>query len=186
MYTIQPAKTLFELAFSPKKLCGMFPAQVLHKVLTLWRMEQGTNYRAVLFYYDSEFGHYEATWWERFRFFVTVGDDIVEDSFELSSLCEHDIDESVLKPARHEGDSWKTPGQDTGLRWWYRRFYTETRAGKLMVLRTDSPRIFHYAPPEHREAANAKHLATIAKASTLVAAAACVAVAAWVLRLIAR
>lgn len=161
-----------------------FPAQMLRRALELLRMESGTGYRAQLFFYDSDFDSHEETWWEEFQFFVVVGDTIVQDSLELSSLCEQDIDNNVLKPAWYLNDgSWKTPGQDTGLRWWYRKFYTETKAGQFMILRTDAPRIFHYEPPEHRETANARHLAQMALATSWIAVAVSIAVAVLVLRL---
>ena len=161
-----------------------FPAQMLKHVIALFRMEGETDFRATLFYYDSEWGHYEDSWWERFWFFVVVGDGIVEPALEMSSLCEHDINDSVVKRAWHVAEDWQTPGHDTYLRWWYRRFYTETRSGQYMVLRTDAPRIFHYTPPEHREAANAKQLATISRATSWLAVAATVALGMWALRLL--
>jgi hypothetical protein len=34
--------------------------------------------------------------------------------------------------------AWK----DARTRFWYRKFYTETRSGQLMVLRSDQPAIF--------------------------------------------
>jgi len=33
---------------------------------------------------------------------------------------------------------------EANTRYWYRRFYTETRTGQLMALRSDDPRLFYY------------------------------------------
>ena len=33
---------------------------------------------------------------------------------------------------------------EADTRYWYRKFYTETRTGQLMALRPDDPRLFYY------------------------------------------
>ena len=37
------------------------------------------------------------------------------------------------------------------VRYWYRKFYTETVTGQLMMLRPDEPTLYHYERPQRRE-----------------------------------
>jgi hypothetical protein len=164
---------------------GHFAAQVVDRVFQILRATDGSEYSPELYYFGHSSGSCEATWWERYNFFVVAGDKIVVEDLEFSSLCTQDIDETVLKPKEYWVDGkWKTPGNDTWLRWCYRQFYSTTRTGQLMVMRSDSPPLFHYVAPERLEVerhgmavATSKRLARIE--FVLVAA-----VVMWVLRVL--
>jgi hypothetical protein len=164
---------------------GHFAAQLLERVFQILRATQDSEYHPELFYLDHDSGSYESTWWETYRFFVVAGDKIVLEDLELSSLCEHDIDETVLKPMEYCGNGrWKTAGHDTRLRWCYRQFYTTTRAGQVMVMRSDVPPLFHYIAPERRE--TERHVMAVANSRRLarIEFVVIAAVLIWVLRLL--
>lgn len=48
-------------------------------------------------------------------------------------------------------------------RYWYRKFYTETTTGQLMVLRPDEPILYHYERPQTRDLAREIELVTLVK-----------------------
>ena len=138
-----------------------FAAELVDGILRLFRITEEVSY-CVLYFYEHDSGSDEATWWEHYKFFVVHADKIVLEAFELSSLCGDFFDHTVLVPM-HNTWPWRiepavgaddedelTPGQNTGLRWWYRRFYTETRTGQVKVFWNE--RLYNYVPPERREA----------------------------------
>jgi len=134
-------------------LDGRFGAELTERVLQLMRLTDGSLRSAQLFYYAHDTGSRKDTWWDEFRFFVVVGDAIVDENFELTSLCD-DIDvvgTGVLQPL-YDDDDAHVQGAEAWLKWWYRRFYTETTAGQLLLLREDRTPIHHYVSPERREA----------------------------------
>jgi hypothetical protein len=148
---------------SGKVASARFAAELVDGILKLFRITEEAVY-CVLYFYEHDSGSHEATWWEHYKFFVVHQDKIVMDGFELSSLCGDFFDHTVLIPM-HKTWPWRiepavgaddeddelTPGQKTGLRWWYRRFYTETRTGQVKVFWNE--RLYNYVPPEQREAA---------------------------------
>lgn len=59
-----------------------------------------------------------------------------EPPFDPSTLQPYDGSPSVWASEKHEIAAV--------VRYWYRKFYEETRPGQLMVLRPDEPALFHY------------------------------------------
>lgn len=146
-----------------------FAAELVDGVLTLFRITEKVS-DCMFWFHESDDWFHMGSWGTRHKFFVVHDDTIVIEKFELSSLCDDFFDHLVLRPM-YEKEDWKkalgrdddhddgdegetegelTPGQKTGVRWWYRRFYTETRTGKMKVF-WDEP-LFSYVPPEHMEA----------------------------------
>jgi hypothetical protein len=52
--------------------------------------------------------------------------------------------------------------------YWYRKFYTETLTGQLMVLRTDEPALYHFERPKVRDSAKDVALVALIKAYRLL------------------
>ena len=74
------------------------------------------------------------------HFFLVVGDD-VGDRIVREHVCLH---RSESSPSIF--DDWTDGGHWGRAReiLWYRRFYTETETGQLMVLRPDKPELLHF------------------------------------------
>jgi len=144
-----------------------FAAELVGNVLKLCRInEEVSSFR--LFFFAREFWNFKETFGYRYKFFVVHGDKIVLDDFELSSLCDDYFEPRILEPTSWREDSESLAGdaehasgdrveeekltfeQQRGLAWWYRRFYTKTRTGQVQVHWNKG--LFHYTPPEHREA----------------------------------
>jgi hypothetical protein len=134
-------------------------AEFFRSLLEVYRAA-GDEYTPLFFFFGLDRIAFEESYSEEFDFFVTYGYDIVVELFTLRANSNDDggsegFDPSVLRPPEEpENAQWKG-WADANLRWWYRKFYTETRTGQLMVLRTDFPPIFHYAPQGRRSAQNA-------------------------------
>lgn len=96
----------------------------------------------------------------RHTFFVVQDDKIVSESYDFG----HD-DPMILKKQQDTDPIWMShPMFDEALeRYWYRRFYTETLTGQLMVLRPDEPILYHYARPQTQDTARDVALVTLIK-----------------------
>jgi len=53
-------------------------------------------------------------------------------------------------------------------RYWYRKFYTETMTGQLMVLRPDEPTLYHYERPQSRDVVRDLQVVTLVKTYRLL------------------
>lgn len=115
-------------------------------------------YGATWFYYDHDWSR-DAD--ERYSFFVVCGAKIVSESYSFSSheprLLKRDVDDPEWIWHSH-------PNFDSALEiYWYRKFYTETLTGQLMVLRPDEPILYHYERPQTRDTMREMQLIAIAK-----------------------
>jgi hypothetical protein len=117
---------------------GMFVLRILCDLIGLHK-EGIDPYLAMWFYYEHD--------WSRdgdllHKFFVVHDGKIVSEYFSLGQgyprvLAIHKDNEPIWH-------SW--PYRDTASEiYWYRKFYTDTLTGQLMVLRPDEPALFHYA-----------------------------------------
>ena len=91
------------------------------------------------FYYDHDVSSGAD---ELYVFFAVHGGKVVPDS------CHFSPEEPLVLERKQDDDPiWRThPLFDKALeRYWYRKFYTETLTGQLMVLRPDEPTLYHYA-----------------------------------------
>jgi len=98
---------------------------------------------------------FAATWfpydWSHYEdvvvhgFFVLYGGKIVEEEFTFPSYSQLVLERPALykDPEIHNhrfrDEAWE--------RYWYRKFYTETVAGQLMVLRSDEPSLYYFGRP---------------------------------------
>jgi len=79
-------------------------------------------------------------------FFVVHRDKIIRERFSFSDRSGSGFDPTIFtvddsEPIWSHDLAWR----DARIRFWYRKFYTETRTGQLMVLRSDGPELYHYA-----------------------------------------
>jgi hypothetical protein len=87
-----------------------------------------------------------------YSFFVVYGEQIVREQVQFSDNPRSGFDPSVFD-ARDDREplySNQTARYEADTRFWYRKFYTETRTGQVMVLRHDHPRLYDYE--KHRSA----------------------------------
>jgi hypothetical protein len=158
-----------------------FAIQLVERVLQLLRLVEGTPYTDPwLFFYKRRLWHFRTSSGEDYEFFVLAGDAIVLDDFRLARHDGEYFDHNVLK-SLDEKEDWQKEdeeqywssdaptSEDTGLRWWYRRFYTETMAGRREVFWNEP--LFHYVPPERERDARLRRIewAVLGIAGLLVA-----------------
>jgi hypothetical protein len=100
------------------------------------------------------------------RFFVVHGNKLVAESCHFSSWEPH-----VLKRSEVDAEPvWNSdPYVGAALEmYWYRRFYTETLNGQLMVLRPDQPILYHYERPDGRDILRVRQYVTLLKTYRLL------------------
>jgi hypothetical protein len=58
------------------------------------------------------------------------------------------LDPSVFQTLDDGAPSWTNSKgwREAYTRFWYRKFYTETRTGQMMTLRSDEPKLYDYQP----------------------------------------
>lgn len=125
-----------------------FNCDLLEKMLDLRR----TGVEALLcrwFYYDRDWT-LDGFPIESYRFFVVRDDKIVnedvffshafasDDGFDPGIFCAAD---DIAAIGRHE-----QARREAETHYWYRRFYTETKAGQIMTLRRDNPKLYGNNP----------------------------------------
>jgi hypothetical protein len=121
----------------------LFVGKVLREIIDLVR-EGIDPERATWFYYGHDWSC-DAD--ELFLFFVVFDGKIVRDRFSFMHcdprvLTKYHVDEKPIwhdEPYQHA--AWETHC--------YRKFYTETLTGQLMVLRPDKPILYHYDRATH-------------------------------------
>lgn len=100
------------------------------------------------FYFDSDTCRKDPQ--EIYRFFLVAADQIIDESYRLSDWHDNGFDPSLLTPSKDDDPLWNDSEswRESNERFWYRKFYQETRTGQLMVLRPDQPPLYFY--PEGR------------------------------------
>jgi hypothetical protein len=99
------------------------------------------------FWYDTD--HLLDSPLDSYSFFVTHGEAIVRERVRFSDAHDYGFDPDVFDGAdRSEMWTGDKGWRDAHVRFWYRKFYRETRIGELMVLRSDGPPLFHYPEGE--------------------------------------
>jgi hypothetical protein len=81
---------------------------------------------------------------EVYRFFVVGGDRIVREEVLFRDYPGSGFDPSVFESYNDPASKQKSERgwNDAIVRFWYNRFYRETRVGQLMLLRSDKPEIY--------------------------------------------
>jgi hypothetical protein len=106
------------------------------------------------FYYDSDSSKIskKLNW---YNFFWVVHNKIVDEDVSLGDTVDNGFDPNVLVPITENesrfyvGEKAKHQAEE---KFWYRKFYTETRTGQLMLLRPDKPEIYYYREQPWRKA----------------------------------
>ena len=99
--------------------------------------------QAVWYYFDHDSCRQEPQ--EMYSFFVVAKNKIVRERVGFSDYSNSGFDPTIFETNDGEmiwGD--ETEWDEANTRYWYRKFYTETRTGQLMVLRPDDPQLFYY------------------------------------------
>jgi hypothetical protein len=128
----------------------------MRKLIELTRQGIDPN-RVMWFYYDNDWSR-DAD--ERYSFFAVYDGKVVMESCGFNSE-----EPLVLKREAENEPTWRNhPYFDEAVeRYWYRRFYTETVTGQLMVLRPDEPILYFYDRPQTRDVLRELQAVTIVK-----------------------
>lgn len=113
-----------------------FNMKMLYEMLRL-RQEGDGPLGARWYWYDRNWGD-DGTRYD--SFFVQFQDKIVRESVVVIDAGDSGFDSSVF-----EATDSSNPWTEATRRFWYRKFYTETKTGQLMVLRDDNPRLYGYS-----------------------------------------
>jgi len=72
----------------------------------------------------------------------------------------------LMRDSDWSGDAFEG---EASARFWYRRFYTQTEAGQILVLRSDEPPLFHFPEGRSDPLVLSESVTALAKTSTTVA-----------------
>jgi len=99
---------------------------------------------SVWYYFDHDSCRQEPQ--EMYFFFVVAKNRIVRERVGFSDYLDSGFDPTIFETHDYKDMIWgdEADWDEAETRYWYRKFYTETRTGQLMALRPDDPRLFHY------------------------------------------
>lgn len=92
-----------------------------------------------------------ASWLEgpnkAYQFFLIHGDKVIREQVSFFDSHRNGFDPRVLESFEGIEDSWSDDEHWRAANdmYFYKKFYTSTRTGQLMVLRPDEPRLYHYS-----------------------------------------
>jgi len=120
-----------------------FNRRILETMLS-FRADGINPFNVILFYYDKDSCREDPQ--NCFSFFVVHEDKIVRERLSFFDHSNSGFDPSTFAKHDHSERIWfDEPEWDVAqTRFWYRKFYSETRTGQLMVLRPDNPLLFFY------------------------------------------
>ena len=120
-----------------------FNCDVLGELLRLTK--DGVNpFSARWFWYDEDTCREDPQ--EMYSFFVVYRDEIVRERVSFGDYHGNGFDPDIFKSDEGHDDIWLDDSEwrEAITILWYRKFYSETRTGQLMVLRPDEPPLYHY------------------------------------------
>jgi len=81
-----------------------------------------------------------------YSFFVVANERIVRERGIFFDHHGSGFDPTIFETHDHNDLTWdhEDDWDDADTRYWYRKFYAETRTGQLMTLRPDAPQLFFY------------------------------------------
>jgi len=127
-----------------------FNVDVLRTVLDLEK-DKISVYSSRWYFYDHD--HVTDDMHESYSFFIVHADAIVREHAAFSAYSNNGFDATIFKPAYDTAEQpiWRNEPEWAAAsdQYWYRKFYTETTTGHLMLLRPDDPTLFHYEKPQH-------------------------------------
>jgi hypothetical protein len=97
------------------------------------------------FYYDSDESTSEPH--NQYTFFLVSERNIIDERLSLYDSINNEFDPRVLEKGDGLDGTWKNERAKSEAYngYWYRKFYAETHAGQLMVMRPDKPKLYYYA-----------------------------------------
>lgn len=114
--------------------------------------------RTILQLHSEGIGALEAAWYyfdhdscrqephEMYFFFVVAKNKIVRERVGFGDYMDSGFDPTIFQTSGYKDMIWgdEAHWDEADTRYWYRKFYTETRIGQLMALRADDPSLFYY------------------------------------------
>ena len=146
-FEVEPFAILaIKIKTSKEKLTFSGPAfnlNILAELLSL-RKDGADPFTAQWFWYDRDSCRDDPQ--DLYSFFVVCNDKIVRERVSFSDYHGNGFDPSLFDPGSDIGSIWfsDTGWREASVRFWYRKFYTETRMGQLMILRDDEPELYDY------------------------------------------
>lgn len=123
---------------------------------TLLHLQQGGAFsdgcgvdalKATWFWYETEHRRNDSR--HHHAFFVVHNDKLIRERVLILDAHDGSLVRSIFQPPdASEPALYEADWLGAGRRFWYRKFYQETRTGQLMVLRPDEPQLHYY--PEGR------------------------------------
>jgi hypothetical protein len=110
--------------------------------------EQGISLLEVRWYYfDQDYCLKDIQ--QHYKFFLVARERIINENFSLSDWSGNGFDPSLLISTVDDDPTWAAEDSwnEANDRFWYRKFYSETRTGQLMALRPDKPTLYHCEEP---------------------------------------
>jgi hypothetical protein len=144
-----------------------FNREVAEVLLNL--QKNGMNYfEAQFFWYDKD--HVSDDLMASYKFFVVHKNAIVREQVSFCDYSDSGFDPSIFESNEESRPIWMNEPEwdEAWARYWYRKFYTETQTGQLMVLRPDAPILFHYECSQDRHLSTALLLVTAARSYHLL------------------
>lgn len=120
------------------------------------------------FWYDKD--HVTDDLMACYVFFVVHRDAIVREQVSFTDYSDSGFDPSVFESNEDSRPIWSNDPewQEASVRYWYKKFYAETRTGQLMVLRPDEPVLYHYERPQTRNIERELQFVTLLKTYRLL------------------
>ncbi len=124
-----------------------FSCNVLEALLDL-RKDGINGFDVCWFWYDRDSVTDQPQ--DSYSFFIVHKDKIVRECVAFGDYHDSGFDPSIFTAGDDSPRIWlrENEWKEAHTRFWYRKFYQETRTGQLMVLREDAPGLYHY--PEAR------------------------------------
>lgn len=121
------------------------------------------HFDAVWFWYDKD--HATDDLMASYVFFVVHKNSIIREQVSFCDYSDSGFDPSVFEANDDSRPIWRNHPEwdEAWVRYWYKKFYTETRTGQLMVLRPDEPILYHYERSQARDIAREVQLVTTLK-----------------------
>jgi hypothetical protein len=124
-----------------------FAQNMLHVLLSL-RSEEVSPFNSEWFFYEHDSVKDDPH--EMYNFFVVYDNRIVRERIGFSDHSSSGFDPSFFK-ARDDFDTiWLADAawREAEIHFWFKKFYSETRTGQLMLLRNDEPRLYGHHYPQ--------------------------------------
>jgi len=114
--------------------------------------------RIILELHSENIGALESVWYyfdhdsclqdphEMYSFFAVAKNKIIRERVGFSDYHDSGFDPTIFETHDYKDRIWgdEAHWEEAVTHYWYRKFYTETRTGQLMVLRPDDPQLFYY------------------------------------------